>query len=189
MLWKHIIVADHERALITKNGRFGGILPPGEYRLFIMSGVSLDVEKHNVRDLVFESAWADYLAKERPEIAERHFTRVETNDFQVAMVYVDGQLFKVMLPAKRMLFWRGAMDVTAEVVNVIDESEVSAQKLPALQRLGRESLITFCLVEQVKVGYNRLTRFFPPGKYGFWAVTASPPTRQCLHSTNAICLQ
>ena len=136
MLWKRIIVGDQERALITENGRFGGILAPGEYRLVAKPGVSLDVEKHNVRDLVFQSTWADYLAKERPDVAERHFTRVETNHLQVAMVYVDGMLFQVMLPAKRMLFWRGAAAVTAEVVNVIDAPEVSAQKLPARERWG-----------------------------------------------------
>jgi regulator of protease activity HflC (stomatin/prohibitin superfamily) len=178
MLWKRIIVGDQERALITKNGRFGGILMPGEYRLFTLPGVSLNVEKYNVRDLVFQSTWADYLALERPDVAERHFTRVETNDLQVAMIYVDRKLFKVMLPAKRMLFWRGAVDVTAEVVNVIDEPSVPAQKLPALERLGKESLTTFCLVEEAKVGLlyidNRLVRTLPPGKYGFWAVTGSP---------------
>jgi hypothetical protein len=129
MLWKRITVGEQERALISKNGRFGGILAPGEYRLLTLPGVSLDVEKHNVGDLVFQSAWADYLAKERPDVAERHFTRVETNDLQVAMVFVDGMLFKVMLPAKLLLFWRGAAAVTAEVVKVIDAPEVSAQKL------------------------------------------------------------
>jgi hypothetical protein len=121
LLWRQIIVRDQERALITKNGRFGGILAPGQYRLFTVPGVSLNVEKFNVRDLVFESTWADYLAKERPEVAERYFTRVETNDLQVAMIYVDGKLFKVMLPAKRLLFWRGAVEVTAEVVNVVED--------------------------------------------------------------------
>jgi hypothetical protein len=144
MLQKRIIVDDQERALITKNGCFGGILAPGEYRLTTMPSVSLDVEKHNVRDLVFQSVWADYLAKERPEVAERHFTRVETNDLQVAMVFVDGKLFKVMLPAKRLLFWRGAAEVTAEVVNVIQEPGVTAQKPPALDGLGRKSLMAFC---------------------------------------------
>jgi hypothetical protein len=144
MLWKRIIVADQERALITKDGSFGGILAPGEYRLATLPGVSLDVEKHNVRDFVFQSVWADYLARERPEVAGRHFTRVETSDLQVAMVFVDGQLFKVMLPAKRLLFWRGAAMVTAEVVNVIQEPEVAIQKPPALDRLGRKSLTDFC---------------------------------------------
>jgi len=178
MLWKRILVGDQERALITKNGRFAGILAPGEYRLFVMPGVSLNVEKYNVRDLVFQSTWADYLAKERPEVADRHFTRIETNDLQVAMIYVDGKLYKVMLPAKRMLFWRGAVDGTAEVVNVIDEPQVPAQKLPALERLGKESLASFSLVEEAKIGLlyidNRFVRSLPPGKYGFWAVSGSP---------------
>jgi hypothetical protein len=121
MLWKRIIIGDQERAIISKNGRFGGIFTPGDYRLFVTPGVSFDVEKHNIRDLVFQSEWADYLAQERPEVAERHFTCFETNDLQVAMIYVDRQLFKVMLPAKRLLFWRGAADVTAEVVNIIED--------------------------------------------------------------------
>ena len=178
MLWKRIIVGDQERALVTKNGRFGGILMPGEYRLFVMPNVSLDVEKFNMRDLVFQSTWADYLAKERPEVADRYFTRVETNDLQVAMIFVDGSLFKVMLPAKRLLFWRGAAQITAEVVNVIDDPQIPAQKLPALERLGKESLAAFSLVEEAKIGLlyidNRFVRTLPPGKYGFWAVTGSP---------------
>ena len=178
MIWKQIIVGDQERALVSKNGRFGGILTPGAYRLFLKPGVSLNVEKYNVRDLVFQSTWADYLAKERPDIADRYFTRIETNDLQVAMIYVDGKFFKVLLPAKRVLFWRGAMEVTAEVVNVIDAPEIPAQKLPALERLGKESWATISLVEEAKAGLlyidNRFVRVLPPGKYGFWAVSGSP---------------
>lgn len=121
MPWRQIIVGDQERALITENGRFGAILEPGDYRFSTKLGVPLNVEKFNVRDLVFQGEWADYLAMERPEVADRYFTRVETNDLQVAMIYCDGNLFEVMLPAKRMLFWRGAAEITAEVVNVIDD--------------------------------------------------------------------
>ncbi len=94
------------------------------------------------------------------------------------MIYVDGSLFKVMLPAKRLLFWRGAAQITAEVVNVIDDPQITAQKLPALERLGKESLAAFSLVEEAKIGLlyinNRFVRTLPPGKYGFWAVTGSP---------------
>lgn len=129
MLWKRIIVGDQERALVTKNNRFGGILVPGEYNLFVMPNLSLHVETFNVGDLVFQSAWADYLASERPEVTDRHFMRVETNEMQVAMIYVDGSLFKVMLPAKRLLFWRGPAKITAEVVNVIDGTSLKRRCL------------------------------------------------------------
>jgi hypothetical protein len=119
MLWKRVTVGDQERILVSKDGRFGGILTPGAYNMFVTPGVPLDLERHNVRDLVFQSVWAEYLVQERRELAERYFTRVETSDTQVAMVYVDRKLFKVMLPAKRMLFWRTPAEVTAEVVDVI----------------------------------------------------------------------
>ena len=130
MLWKRVTVGDQERILVTKNGRFGGILTPGVYNMFISPGVSLEMERHSVRDLVFQSAWAEYLVQERRELADRYFTRVETSDTQIAMVYVDGKLFKVMLPAKRMLFWRTPAEVTAEVVDVIASPEIPAQRLP-----------------------------------------------------------
>lgn len=177
MLWKRIVVGDQERILITKNGRFGGILSPGEYRMFVPPGDELETEKYNLRHLVFDSTWADYLMKERPQLVERYFTRVETNDVQIALVYVDAKLYSVLTPAKRVLFWRAAGDVTAEVIDVIAQPEVPADKLPALERVGR-SLAVFSVVEEAKTGLlfldNRFVRTLPPGKYGFWAVSAAP---------------
>lgn len=178
MLWKRIIVGDGERVLITKNGRFGGILSPGTYVIFVAPGESLEAEKHNTRDLLFQSDWADYLIKERPEIAGRYFTLVETSDVEVALVYADGKLYKVLPPAKRMLFWRGLADVTAEVVNVIGSPEVPADKLPALERMGRDSLTAVVSVDEGRTGLlfldNRLVRALPPGKYGFWSALSNP---------------
>jgi regulator of protease activity HflC (stomatin/prohibitin superfamily) len=178
MLWKRVIVGDQERVIVAKNGRFSQILEPGLHRIFIAPGVSLDLERHNVRDLRFGSKWSDYLVKERPELVNRYFTCVETSDVQVAMVYADSKLEEVLLPAKRVLYWRGLVDITAEVVDVIAQPEVPASKLPALERMGRNSAATFALVEESKTGLlfidNRLVRTLPPGKYGFWAVTGSP---------------
>jgi regulator of protease activity HflC (stomatin/prohibitin superfamily) len=178
MFWKRIIVGDQERILISKNGRFSTILTPGEYRLFVSPTVRLEVETHYTNSLVFQSTWADYLVKERPQLVAEFFTVVETTDTQVAMVYVDGKLFKVLAPAKRALFWRGLSGVSAEVVDVIDEQSVPPAKLPALERLGRESLATFSIVEEARIGLfyldNRLIRTLTPGKYGFWAVAGNP---------------
>src|SRR5579884_3253417 len=106
MLWKRIVVGDQERVLVAKNGRFEAILTPGIYRVFTAPGVRLEVEKFNVCDRAFRSTWTDYLVKERPDVTERHFTLVETNDVQVAMVYADGKLLQVLPPARRVLFWR-----------------------------------------------------------------------------------
>jgi hypothetical protein len=76
------------------------------------------MEKFHVRDLVFQSRWANYLVTKRPDVIERHFTLIKTNEVQIAMVYAGSNLVKVLTPAKRVLFWREAA-VTAEIVDVI----------------------------------------------------------------------
>ncbi len=128
MLWKHISVGKQERVLIATNGEFAGILTPGGYRLSITGKLTFTLERHSVRDLVFESMWADYLVKHRPALVRRHFTQIETNNLQVAMVYVNGKLFRVLVPGKRLLFWRGVASITAEVVEMIAAPELSAVK-------------------------------------------------------------
>jgi len=135
MFWKRITVANHERVVLVKNGRFRSILTPGEYRIFTLPGVSLEIERHYIHRLVFQSRWADYLLAERPEIAERYFVRVETNHVQVALIYIDGKLHSVLTPARRLLFWRGSFEIKAEMVEVIAEPELSSSEIDALESM------------------------------------------------------
>ncbi|HEY7209951.1 MAG TPA: hypothetical protein VH477_06720 [Bryobacteraceae bacterium] len=122
MFWERIVVKTHERLLLIRNGRFDRILVPGEYRIGVMRSQSLAAERHDVRNLVFRSTWADYLVRERADVMERYFTRVDTTETEVAMVYVNGELFRVLAPVKRLLLWRGIAEVTAEVVSVVAET-------------------------------------------------------------------
>jgi regulator of protease activity HflC (stomatin/prohibitin superfamily) len=176
MLWKRITVGDQERVLIAKNGRFSAILEPGDYRFLALN--TLTTEKFKVCDLVFQSTWADFLLKKRPELVEKHFVKVETSDTEVAIVYVDSKLHQVLAPAKRLLFWRGTAEITSEVIDVMDAPEAPKGKLAGLERLGRESLVTFGTVDDAKMGLlyldNQIVRSLKPGKYGFWAVAGSP---------------
>jgi regulator of protease activity HflC (stomatin/prohibitin superfamily) len=181
MFWKRIFVGDQERVLVSKDGRFTAILEPGAYTIFVRPFQTLGLEKYNVRDLVFQSTWADFLVKERPAIVDRFFTLVETTDDEVAIISVDRKLYKVLAPGKRMLFWRGA-DVSAKVVNVVDSPELPDSSLAALERLGRESLVTFANVDDARIGLlfidNQLVRTLKPGRYGFWSVRGSPRVEQ-----------
>jgi regulator of protease activity HflC (stomatin/prohibitin superfamily) len=178
MLFKRIVVGDQERVLIAKNGRLSGILAPGDYPMFVAPGTALETERFNVSARVFESAWSEYLAKERPDLMEKYFVRVETSDVEIALVYLDKKLFMVVPPAKRALLWKGTSEVTSEVIDVTAKPEIAAEKFPALERLGRASLATFSVVEEAKVGLlfidNRYVRTLVPGKYAFWAVTGNP---------------
>lgn len=148
MLWKRVIVGDQERVLVAKNGRFGGILMPGVYRMFVTSDVSLELERHDVRNLVFQSVWDEYLIQERRDLADRYFTRIETSDTQIAMVYVDGKLFNVMLPAKRMLFWRKLADITAEVVDIIAPGKFPRARYPRWNTWARVGCLTLAAGEK-----------------------------------------
>jgi hypothetical protein len=128
MLWKRIAVRDHERIVVAKNAQFHKILTPGTHYVFALSGEPVTFEKFDVRDVVFQSRWADYLVSKRPDVIERHFTLVETNEVQVAMVYTDGTLFNVLAPVTRALFWRGSVEVTTEIVAIIAESEFGSDE-------------------------------------------------------------
>lgn len=131
MLWERVVVRNHERLLLIRNGQFDRLLLPGEYRIGVLPFHSLEAERHDTRKLVFRSNWADYLIRERPEVVDRHFTRVETGETEVAMVYANGELFRVLAPLKRLLFWRGIADIEAEVVTVIAEPADTLERMSA----------------------------------------------------------
>ncbi|HEX4166635.1 MAG TPA: hypothetical protein VHZ55_14300 [Bryobacteraceae bacterium] len=126
MFWRNLFLEPHQRALIAKNHRFSGILAPGEHRIFVLPGIAFEAEQHNVRKLVFRSRWSGYLLRERPDVIEEHFTKIETNAAQLAMVYLDGSLFQVMTPAQRLLLWRGEAEVTCEMIEVIPDLDSSS---------------------------------------------------------------
>jgi regulator of protease activity HflC (stomatin/prohibitin superfamily) len=174
---RRVLVGDNERVLLIRKKRFADILAPGEYWIFTL-GRGVEFERHNIKDLVFAGERADYIVRERPDLASRHFTVVDTADSQVAVVYLDGKLARVVKPGARVLFWRGAVAVTFDLIDVRQAPEVPERLLSALARLGRESLVTFAAVEEGKRGLvyidGRLIRELGAGTYGFWNAVAAP---------------
>ena len=159
----HILIGDNERVLVIRKRRFVEILGPGERWMF---GRGIQLLPHNVCDLIFAGEWADYVANHQPETVARFFTVIETSDAQVAVVYLDGRLARVIVPSNRVLYWEDAANVTFESIEVRAEPEVPARLLPGLVRLGRESGVTFAAIDQGKRGLlyldGRLTRELEP---------------------------
>src|SRR5215472_16312367 len=104
---RRILIGDNERVLVIRKRRFAEILGPGVRWMFTL-GQGLELERYNVRELVYSGEWAEYIANSHPETAARCFTVVETSDAEVAVVYVDGRLARVIGPSNRVLFWGGA---------------------------------------------------------------------------------
>jgi len=172
---QHVLIGDNERILVIRKRRFVEILGPGERWLF---GRGVQLVAHSVREPIFAGEWADHIVNHEPETVARYFTVIETADTQVAVVYLDGRLTRVIAPANRVLYWKGAVNVTFESIEVRAEPEVPARLLPGLVRLGRESGVTFAAIDQGKRGLlfldGRLTRELEPGTYGFWNTIAMP---------------
>jgi regulator of protease activity HflC (stomatin/prohibitin superfamily) len=174
---RRVLVGDNERVLLIRNKRFEDILAPGQYWMFTL-GRGIERETFNTKDLVFTSVWADYILREQPELAARYFTVVDTSDAQVAVVYLDGKLARVVKPGTRVLYWRGAVNVSFDLIDVRAEPEVPERLVPALARLGREAGVTFAVVDEGKRGLvyldGRLARELEAGTYGFWNVVSAP---------------
>lgn len=131
-LLRRIVVGDNGRVLVFRRNRFVELLGPGEYWRF---GV-LTLERHNLSSPVFASEAVDYLVTRRPDLVAMHLVAVETGDLQVAIVFVDGKLFRVVGPGSRVLFWRGYREITAELVNVRETPEIDKDRILALQNWG-----------------------------------------------------
>lgn len=172
MFWKRILVGDRERVLVIRDGRFDTILGPGEHVLLVSPLTRLETVRCRTDGLLFESEWNRFLLKQRPDLVNRFFVLVETSDMEVAMVSADGRLFQVLPPARRALYWKGEAEVTAEIVVVIDQPEVPAQKLPALERLTPAAPVTTVRVAEGQAGLlyfdNKFARILPAGKFAFW---------------------
>ncbi|MEZ5352401.1 MAG: slipin family protein [Bryobacteraceae bacterium] len=168
-------VGDRERAIVIRHGRFERILGPGTYWF---AGFGRAIDTRGVDETVYEGPWAVYLAKERADVCERYFLRVETGDAEVALVFFDGKLTRVHGPGRQVLYWRGPVDVTYTIVDARANPEVPNALLPALARMGREAPVTYASVEEGKTGLlyldGRFERRLDPGTYAFWTAAVTP---------------
>ncbi len=176
LILTRILVGDQERILMNSRGRFVTILEPGEHWVWTL-GRDIRTETHEIRKLVFTSEWSDYLVRERAELVARLFTLVETGDSQVAIIRLDGKVAGVLEPARRVLYWRGPVEVSAETIDVKAAPEVPQRLAMALARLGTEARVTWAQVEEGKTALlfveNRFVRALEPGMHAFWNA-ASP---------------
>lgn len=173
LFWKKVHVGDQERALVTRNGRFVNILLPGTYHLF---GTNLQVVTYNLSDKVLPNEWTEFLARERPDIVEQHFTEVATGDNDVALILLDGRVAGLLGPGRRVLYWKSAR-ATPEIFDTTKEIDVPARLLVMADRLPFQHW----MLAQVPEGHvgllfldNRFVRQLKPGAYGFWKTAGTP---------------
>ena len=175
---RKFIVRKHERGLLFKQGDFVRFLEPGVYRLYDPLG-RLKVELQDIVQAKFEHRLADLFVKQYPEDVARLFEKVETAANQVAIVYHNGHFAELVRPDARMLYWKGVVDVTAEVIDIADAFDVDAQVAKILVRqvaeLRNASVADAVYIREVPDGHvgllivdGDLVRELAPGVHVFW---------------------
>lgn len=110
-----LTIAQSERALLWRQGRFAGILEPG-VRWIFQPFACVAVHLYDMRVPEFEHPRIDELLEHDRTTMERHFHIVELGEHEVGVVYKDGSLAGTLAAGKRQLYWKGPTAVRVEKV-------------------------------------------------------------------------
>ncbi len=179
MLFKRkFIVRKHERGLLFKQGDFVRFLDPGVYRPIDLL-MRLHVELRDIADPKFEHRLADFFVNQYPAEVERLFVKVETRDHEVAVIYKNGHFAEVIGPDKRELYWKGVVDITAQVIDIADNFDVEPHVAKTLvhevegkRKMPAADAVYAREVPDGHVGLlfidGKLVRELAPGLHVFW---------------------
>lgn len=177
LLFKRVIIAQHERGLVFRNGTFETLLEPGVYRLFDpLRRINVQVFDLTVPE--FGHPRVDFLIKEAAEVIGKYFQIVELGDREVGIVYKNGRIAGVLAPGTRQLYWRGPIDVRVEKRDISQELEIPVELTTLLVR-AKEPLASAVAdaVSAVEVPDTavallivdgELKKVLEPGLHAFW---------------------
>jgi len=178
IFYRKFIVRKHERGLLFKQGDFVRFLAPGIHRLFDPF-MRLKVELHDIASPQFKHRLADFFVKQYPAEIEHLFVKIETRDNEVAVIFENGRFASVIAPEQRQLFWKGVVDVTAQVIDIADTYEVEPRVAKALvgdvdaeRAVLARKVVYMREVSDGHVGLlfvdGELVRELAPGLHVFW---------------------
>lgn len=130
---KRWTVAQHERALVFRDGSLKRVFTPGVYWLFDPFGRTV-VQTYDVALSEFDHPRLDVLVKAARGILEPHLTIVELGDREVGLVYKNGRLVSVLAPGKRQAYWKEPVEVRVDVRDISREFALDASLARVLSR-------------------------------------------------------
>jgi len=172
------IVRKHERGLLFKQGDFMRFMAPGTYYLFNPL-YRLKVERYDISVPAFVHRLADFFVKAYAKDVERLFEKIETDPNQVAVIYANGRFADVIGPDKRALYWKGVVDVTAQMIDIAETFDVEPRVAKALVRNIKDQRMALAAdvvyAREVPDGHvgllyvdGELVRELAPGLHVFW---------------------
>jgi regulator of protease activity HflC (stomatin/prohibitin superfamily) len=178
MQFKRITVKKNERGVLLRNGDFERVLQPGTHWLFAALD-RLRVETFALEQPAFTHGLTDYLMAKEPEVVAAEFVRVELSETQVGLRTENGVLVEVLAPATRRLYWKGQVDVRADIIDITATAEVPAAVVARLvqTQLRQRAVAGLTGVLQVQVPEHcagvlwvdgKVERLLGPGSFAFW---------------------
>lgn len=171
------VIAQYERGLVFRQGRFDRVLEPGVYWLAAPLG-GLVVQVYDLTVPEFEYPRVDFLIQEAREVVDRYFQVVELTDREVGVVYKQGRVAGLLAPGRRQVYWRGPIEVRVEKFDLTESYElpkalasVLVRAKPPLAAQVAEAVIAI-EVPDTSVGLlivdGEFTRVLEPGLRAFW---------------------
>lgn len=126
-----LTIAQSERALLWRQGRFMGILEPG-VRWVVQPFASIAVQLYDTRVPEFEHPRVDEMLMQARATMERHFHIVELGEREMGVVYKNGTLAGVLAPGKRQLYWKGPTEIRVQKVRARRASGPACEEAQSL---------------------------------------------------------
>jgi regulator of protease activity HflC (stomatin/prohibitin superfamily) len=177
MTIKQVTIAQHERALVWKDGSFVGVLEPGKQWLVKPFEV-LAIERYDLTVPEFDHPRVDFLLKESRGTLEAYFDVIELKESEAGLVYKNRKLAGVLAPGRRQLYWKGPIEVRVERVDVNRELEVPEPLARLLARAAQPlaaqaaEAVSSVEVPDTHVGLllvdGKLADLLEPGLHVFW---------------------
>ncbi|MBJ9590297.1 slipin family protein [Burkholderia seminalis] len=177
-MWKRHVVKKNERALLMSEGDFVKVLEPGVFKAFDPFK-RLSVQTAGLDAPLADTALADYLRHDAPDVLARYFVAMDLSDDEAGLRYEDDVLVEILAPGTRRLYWRGLAAHRLERVDLTQDSMLPAALVkriaqPALRARGVAGL-TGVLVAQVPAYHvgmlkidGKIERLLDAGTSAFW---------------------
>lgn len=174
---KNIVIAENQRGLLIKDGRFIKMFDPGRYRLWdFWNRAQVEVD---LAEGLFNSPWAELIAKRHPDIAAKYFEIVQVREGEAAVVHQDDVPTLVVRPGQTVYVWRVLKTVRVERFDVEATARLTRAQLIALEKVcGGAHAASQAIVSVSVAEANAAVVFFDgelaetlgPGRYGYWSV-------------------
>ena len=172
---KRVVIADNERALLFRDRQLAEVLTAGVYQFWDFND-RIKVRVFDITATEISQKDVKVLLRNKASLCDEFYTVINTDENEVALIYVDGQFTDLIKPQTEKWFWNTAAQVEIRRINVTEQVEVAAKDMKVLAKAAKTSVLSGGMVikevvnQQVGLLFidGKLVRTLKAGKYGFW---------------------